>query len=329
MTSPLEKHETLKQSTLIDPGADCVEVAEKITLTVDESITEPSIAPVSVPHCAISHQAMDCAQDSEQTSNPTSVTDRGAKPASPSSESANDAVLAALPVSNKKAFFNTILCCYLPVILYLLFGFVMRPEDSSSQLVRFSPLFLTLPFAMLLPMQLQWRKQIAALTKSLHLQTNGKFPISERHANWLGLGIGPWLLLTIYLGTKLQKGLCCDGLLPSLPPVVDIVLSIAMVALIVVGTTLPLLVSAAAYLKLFGAINSSVKPVTIASVAPSPLLSSAIVSGALLLPAMLLCWSCPPLNLLALPLQIGGWWLAFREIDTYANWIKTNRCNRS
>lgn len=324
MTLPLEQQETLKQSTLTEPGADSENVAEKITLKVDESITEHGMAPTALPNSAIS-QGLHSEEDSVQSSNPNC----GTKTDSPSSGSAHDPVLAALPVSNRKAFFYTILCCYLPVVLYLLFAFFVHPEDSKSQLVRFSPLFLTLPFAMLLPVQLQWRKHIVALTKALHIQTNGKFPISERQANWLGLGIGPCVLLPIYLGTKLQKGLCCDGLLPTLPPVVDIVLSIAMVALIIVGTTLPLIVSAAAYLKLFGAVNTSVKPVNIATVAPSPLLSSAIVSVSLLLPVMLLCWSCPPFNLLALPLQIGGWWLAFREIDTYANWVKTNRRNRS
>lgn len=296
MSSPLEKQDTVQQSTPY-----CEDVAEELNLKVDESLAELDLAP--------------------QNSIPEAVSDYATKRRQPS-DSANDAALSRI---DEKAFALTIVCCYLPAALYLLFAVTMRLDDSPSQLIRYSTLILTSPLVLILPLQLRWREHVAGLAKSLNVQTCGRFPFSDRYYNWLGFGIGPWVLLFTFLGTKIYKGLYVDGLLPPLSPVADIVLAIGTVALIIMGTTLPLLVSAMAFLKFFGAINSAVKPVNIATVGPSPLLSSAIVSGGLLVPVMVLCWSCPPLNLLALPLQIAGWWFAFKEIDKYADWVKTNR----
>ncbi|MBY0546135.1 MAG: hypothetical protein K2W95_02530 [Candidatus Obscuribacterales bacterium] len=315
MTSP-EKHETLKKATLIDHESDSEEVAEKIVIKVDESHTETSANPPSATNClADTSPVLDSKASSSPTSNPVWST----------SDNANHEGPAMLPVFEKNAFTNTIICCYLPVVLYLLFAFVVGTDDSPSQLVRYSPLLVMLPFAMLLPLQLRWRKHVTTLTKTLNLQMGGKFAFPERYASWLGFGIGPWVLITIFLGTKVLRGLRSDGIIAGLPPLADIALSLGTVALIIVGTMVPLLVSAVAYLKFFGEINSSVKPVNIASVSPSPFLSSVIVSGGLLLPAMMMCWLNAPLNLVALPCQIGGWWLAFKEIEKYADWVKTNR----
>lgn len=239
-----------------------------------------------------------------------------------------DPVIASLPGADSKAWYTILAGCYVPLSLYILFAFVLRPDqtpfNSESQLVRNSPFVIALPLGLLLPMQIMWCKRITAMSKSVKLLSRGKFPFSERMSWWLGASLGPWVLASIYLGTKIHKGLLCDGLLPVVPPMLDIALSLMVVALIIVGTMLPLVLSSLAYLKYFGAINSAVKPLNAASLAPSPLLSSATVSGSLLLPVMVFCWACPPFNLLAVPLALAGWACAFREVDKYIEWIKAN-----